>query len=120
MGATIVLTPTVAPTIVLTPQLAPTITLTPSIGTAGPTGGTGGPGPPGSGGDLSSVFAQSIALAVWVVPVPPAFIATGKVPACATYDTAGSQLYGTVFHDAVANTMVITFSAPTAGTVSLN
>jgi len=90
------LTPIAPPVVVLTPGgagpvdldvIPPTsVALDPTLGTLGNQGIQGVPGPPGSGGDLNSVFTQSIASATWIIPVPAPFISVGKVPSVTVVD----------------------------------
>ena len=118
MGVTLTVIP--PPAVDLSVISPAVVALDPNIGTLGDQGIPGPPGPPGSGGDLNSVFTQSIASATWGIPIPSAFITAGKVPAVTVYDTAGTNIIGGCTYDPIGHTLTVTFTAATAGTASLN
>lgn len=66
------------------------------------------------GGDANFVFVQNVASATWVIQHN-----LGKYPAVTVIDSSGHQVLGDVNHTNT-NALTIFFSAPFAGSASLN
>lgn len=84
------------------------------VGTPGIQGKPGVEGEAGAGGDLSFTHPQSVASQSWSIEHN-----LGKHPSVTVVDSAGRVGYGTVQH-IDANHLVVSFSAPFAGTAYLN